>query len=120
MLKTLRTQKSAKIYRKYLKGLKSHKKTLCPLCDERVSVKSFKYWRIVKNIFPYDKIANRHDMLLPRRHISENKLNEREIAEYKKIKENYIRNTNYHYIMEANQKMASIPNHFHLHLVELK
>jgi hypothetical protein len=114
----LRTQKNDKKYKKYFKYLKDKKKG-CPLC-ERKTLKSFKYWKIMKNDFPYDKIAKKHQMIVPRRHVVENKLNLKELAELKKIKNNFIHKARYDYIIEATNINKSLPNHFHLHLILLK
>jgi hypothetical protein len=38
----------------------------CVLCA-RESVHEFKNWRIIENIFPYDKIAKLHHMVIPKK-----------------------------------------------------
>ena len=113
-LPSFRTVKSTKKYLKHLK--KRAKGDICPLCRERKTIKKFKYWRIIENDFPYDKIAKIHQMIVPRRHISEDELNKKELDEFKKIKKKHIVK-NYDYISEGMAK--SIPNHFHLHLIVL-
>ena len=114
-LPSFRTVKSTK---KYLKHLKNRAlDNICPLCRERKTIKKFKYWRIIENDFPYDKIAKIHHMVVPFRHISECKLNKKELNEFRKIKQKYIAK-NYDHISKGMAK--SIPNHFHLHLIVLK
>ena len=122
MLKTLRTTKTESIYQKHLESLKRSKidKKLCPLCEEQSLVKSFKYWKIIRNAFPYDKISSKHDMILPFRHVVENKFNKKELAEFKKIKNNFINKSDYNFIIETTLTKKTIPNHFHLHLITLK
>lgn len=110
-----RTQKNEN---KYIKELKN-KRSECPICD-RVGLKTFKYWKIIKNDFPYDRIAKKHDMLVPIRHVIENDLNQKELDELRKIKNSFIKDSNYDYIIESNYKMKSLPTHFHLHLIVLK
>ena len=90
----------------------------CPLC-KAPTVHAFTYWRVVKNRFPYDKIAGQHDMLIPKRHITEAEITEDEWHELAKLKTDFI-HPNYQFIIEATYKMKSIPAHFHLHLIVLK
>jgi hypothetical protein len=56
-------------------------------------------------------------MLIPIRHTAD--INEEEQAEFQEIKKSYI-NHHYRYIMEATHPTKSIPQHYHLHLVEIK
>ena len=92
----------------------------CSLCRE-TSLKSFKYWKIIENDFPYDRIADKHHMLVTIRHTAENNLNGNESAELSEIKEGYINESmEYDYIMEAVQSKKTIPGHFHLNLIRLK
>ncbi|PIR86911.1 MAG: hypothetical protein COU11_03595 [Candidatus Harrisonbacteria bacterium CG10_big_fil_rev_8_21_14_0_10_49_15] len=91
----------------------------CALC-ERESLKEFRFWRVIKNEFPYDRVAETHDMLIPKRHTGEGGLTEEERKELWEIKCGEYINNNYHFIMEAVTKIKSIPNHFHLHLTKIK
>lgn len=115
-MSTPRLKKSEEKYQKYLKN---NKNTKCPLCY-RVRLKTFKYWKLIKNNFPYDKIAKKHHMIVPIRHTTEDGLTPKEILEYKKIKKNFINKSDYTTIMEATHKTKSLPNHFHLHLIVIK
>jgi hypothetical protein len=117
-MSTLRTKKTEDKYERYKKNKKSH--ALCPLCTDK-ALKSFKYWKILRALFPYNRIAKRHHMIVSIRHVKENKLNQKELMELKNIKKNFInKKGGYHYIMEAVQKHKTIPDHFHLHLITLK
>lgn len=89
---------------------------VCRLCEEDIKM-NFMHWRLVPNRFPYDRAFEPHDMLIPIRHTAT--LNEEEKAEFELIKESYI-DRHYHYIMEATHPTKSIPQHYHLHLVEIK
>lgn len=80
-------------------------------------MQSFKFWKLVPNEFPYDKITKIHDMLVPLRHTVE--INDEELAELLELRNTYI-NQHYRYIMEATNRTKSIPTHFHLHLIEIK
>lgn len=112
---SFRTKKSEEKYYKHLKN----KKGGCPMCD-RSGLKTFKYWKIIKNRFPYDRIAKKHNMLVPIRHVVEDDLNQKELIEFKKIKNSFLKDSDYDYIMEASPKIKSMPTHFHLHLIVLK
>lgn len=112
----LRTQESEEKYKKliaagYLTGG-------CKLC-EASSLRDFEYWRIIRNDFPYDLIAQVHDMIVPKRHVKENDLSEEEGKEYGEIKATYIE-SNYEFILEPTLKLKTIPEHFHLHLIVAK
>jgi hypothetical protein len=86
----------------------------CPLCKEN-SIQEFVYWRVIPNNFPYDRIAKKHDMLVPKRHVKETDLTQEEKEELLRIKQDSLHE--YFYIVEAHQKQKSIPEHFHLHLL---
>ncbi len=68
MSHTFRTKETEEIYRKYRENNPIDGK--CVLCAIP-SIRDFKYWRIVKNDFPYDLISETHDMILPIRHVKE-------------------------------------------------
>lgn len=88
----------------------------CVLCT-KPSLKEFTHWRILKNDFPYDLVAEKHDMIVPKRHVKEDWLTDEEKSELFSIKEdNLIKN--YDFTLEAFGK--SIPEHFHLHLIVIK
>ena len=93
----------------------------CDLCNKSKSEskKEFRYWRIIKAKFPWDRIAKTQDLIIPKRHVTEEKLNQKEQRELLSIKPGYI-NQKYELIVEATNKMKSIPKHFHLHLVVIK
>lgn len=116
MKNTLRSEDCQSRYENHLEIHRNLGK--CPICGE-VSKKDFKYWRIIKNSFPYDRIAMLHEILLPIRHVVEADLTEEEIGEFKEIKQNYI-NGHYDLMMEPVERGKSIHDHWHLHLVVLK
>ncbi len=89
----------------------------CPLCDE-MAIKTFTYWKIIQNNFPYDLIADIHHMIVPMRHESEQGLSREEWDELYTIK--YQDLQEYDLIIEATKRKKSVPAHFHLHLVNLK
>ncbi len=111
-----RTKKTYNRYKKYIaSGAMDH---VCRLCEKK-ALKEFKYWKILKNDFPWDLIATKHDILVPKKHATEEKLSLLEIKEFKKIKKNFIEK-NYSTIAESTKKHKSIPKHFHVHLILVK
>jgi len=116
-MRLLRTKEGYERYEAYKKkgGLEGG----CALCEVD-SVKDFEYWRIIENEFPYDRIAESHDMLVPKRHIKEPEFNEDEKKELLEIKSGEYVSKNYHFIIEATKGIQSIPAHFHLHLTKIK
>jgi diadenosine tetraphosphate (Ap4A) HIT family hydrolase len=90
----------------------------CNLCKE-IPVKEFKHWKIIATKFPWSRIAQIHDMIIPKRHTIYAKLNNAEKKEYEKIKIEYIEKK-YDLIAEATEKKKTIPSHLHIHLIVLK
>lgn len=87
----------------------------CVLCS-KPALKTFDAWKIVKNDYPYDKIAVEHDMIVPLRHASQSEVTPEEWQELDSIKESYI-HPHYEWMLEATNKMKSIPSHFHIHMI---
>lgn len=87
----------------------------CALCSG-VALKSFRFWKIMENRFPYDKIAAVHHMIVPLRHASEDEVNADEWQEWKEIKHATV-GKEYDFFVEATNKKKSIPSHFHIHLI---
>jgi diadenosine tetraphosphate (Ap4A) HIT family hydrolase len=111
----LRTPEEDARYREYREegGLK-----VCRLCQDEDVIKTFKYWKIMKNNFPYDRIAQTHHMIVPLRHVPEEDITPEEWREYHEIKNTMIQD--YEFIIEATKSKKSIPGHFHLHLIIVK
>ncbi|MCE9548852.1 hypothetical protein K8Q98_00400, partial [Candidatus Nomurabacteria bacterium] len=83
----LRTKETHEKYMKFIEsGFLAEK---CGLCDDN-SIKEFNYWKIIDNLFPYDSVAKVHHMIIPKRHVVEDELNEEEKNELKEIKMGYI------------------------------
>jgi hypothetical protein len=109
---SLRSLEGKKKYQEYLKNTPSS--DVCILCEKKV-IKEFKYWKITGNLFPYDLIAESHDMIMPIRHIVETELTDEEKEEFSYIKIHLL--GEYDYIIESALKNKSIPEHFHQHLL---
>lgn len=118
-MKGLRTKKMYERYKRYRAAKFAPGE--CVLCGEAKTrtIKNFKYWRIVKTIFPWDRIVKLHHMIIPERHAVYPELTAAEKNELEKIKANYI-NKNYGVMAEATHRKKSIPDHYHLHLIVLK
>lgn len=112
---SLRTPETEERYRNEIEkgGLEK-----CALCTKE-SLHEFTHWRTLKNDFPYDRFAQRHDMIVPIRHVTGAELSSEELAELEVIKKEYI-DPNYEWVMEATHRKKSIPGHFHLHLIVTK
>ena len=91
----------------------------CNLCKKVSFIKEFKHWRIIENKFPYDRIAKVNHMIIPKRHITEKKLNNLEKKEFEIIKSGYVAKK-YEFLIECTNKRKSIPGHFHIHLIIVK
>jgi len=108
---SLRKPENEKIYqeRKKEKG--------CFICDLDMLVKKYKYWVILENKYGYDLIAEKHDLLCPKRHIStREELTVDELDELKIIREE----TGDEYDFEMWNYLArqTHPIHFHYHLIK--
>ena len=109
--------RSGKTQAAYKERLKLLPPDHCVMC-ERVPIESFAQWKVIKNHFPYDLIAETHDMIVPLRHVVEAELNDDEKAELLKIKSGHL--DRYEYVVEAMNFRKSMPEHFHLHLIVAK
>jgi len=115
-MKEFRTTKTQKQYDDYISrgGLDDG----CHICEEE-SLEKFDYWRTINNKFPYDNIADLHEMLVPKRHIDEQGLNREELHELPYLKRGYVSDY-YDAIVESTVHSRTIPNHFHIHLINFK
>ena len=117
LMKDLRTRKT---YQKYMKfKAKGNLADGCNLCNETKSIKEFKYWRIINNIFPWDRIAKINHMIVSKRHATHKELNTAEKKELEAVKYGYIEK-NYEIIVDVVNRNKTIPGHFHTHLITLK
>lgn len=110
---SLRTPEGKKRYQEYMQNTPTS--DTCVLCD-KPTIREFEYWKITGNAFPYDLIAQSHDMIMPIRHTTEIELTNAEKEEFLKIKLDILEEV-YDYIIEATLKNKSIPGHFHQHLI---
>ena len=113
----LRSEQMMQKYREYQKT--DFKPGTCTLCDKAPAVQDFKYWKIAENIFPWDRIAQVQDMLLPKRHVTYSELTAEEKKEFEDIKQTYVEE-HYDITAEATNRIKTIPEHFHVHLIIIK
>jgi len=81
-------------------------------------LRSWEYWVIIPNSFPYDQIAKKHDMLVPKRRFAYIRdATDEERHEYYAIKKELDRASEYESIMENFSHSRSARGHFHAHLI---
>jgi hypothetical protein len=112
-LPTFRTKETEEKY--YLDKCNPNTPEGCAICAKEPILK-FKYWKIIENSFPYDRISTLHHMIAPLRHTKFGDINQVELDELKEIRDNEIDKT-YGCIIESTSLTQSIPKHFHLHLI---
>ncbi len=80
----------------------------------------WKFWKLLTNKFPYDKIAISHDMIVPKRKFGSLKdASGDEIAELEDIKIELA--DNYDCFLETSYSRArSIKTHYHLHCIAIR
>lgn len=114
MIISLRSRKTEEQYKK---AIENGELNICPLCTAE-PLQTFTHWKIIKNKFPYDTIAEEHHMIVPHRHCTYDSLTTGEIKELTSIKKEVY--NSYHYLLEGLGNNVSIPDHSHLHLLKLK
>jgi len=119
-----RTKETLAKYYAFIKERKSAGGTPpCRFCKEILPDEkySFKYWKILHNNFPYDNIAELHDMLIPKRHFAdETEMNADEREELIDIKVRIIPGMQAYDTMIENFKKMRSMEHYHIHLIKLK
>jgi diadenosine tetraphosphate (Ap4A) HIT family hydrolase len=113
----LRTEEGNRCYAEHKKAAGPNAAQFSDI-QER-TIREFEHWYLIENLFPYDKIATVHHLLIPKREVAfgepmlpgeeEELLRiKKELApEYDAMTENFPRN-------------QSVPGHFHLHLLVYK
>ena len=114
---TLRTEETEQKYQKYKD--EGQLANGCNLCDKAPTIKEFKYWKIVETLFPWDRIARVQHMIVPKRHVVYEDLNKKEKKEFDEIRREYIEQE-YEIMAESTDRIKTIPQHFHVHLIVLK
>lgn len=110
---TMRTKEMIKKYEAHKRALDPN--VPCELCTKE-PLQTFQYWKITDCMFPWDKIAETHHLILPLRHATDLELTAAEWQELHEIKQKHLQAA-YEVIAEATNKKKSIPGHWHLHLI---
>ena len=116
MSRSLRTDKTREAYKAFHEA--EEKEDICKICEAK-SLHEFEHWRIITNDFPYDRISEKHSMLVPKRHAKEIELTDTEKKELFQLKSHDIINE-YNYILEATKRRITNVDHYHLNLIQTK
>ncbi len=112
--------RSSKGNERYFRCLKAGKveKTFFATCKR---TRTFKYWFITKNEYPYDQIAKRHDLIAPKRKFAASSdMTKAERDEFEKIKKLFTKSEEYDVVMENIPHQRTIRDWHHLHLIKFK
>lgn len=99
------------------KKLEAHIQVGCLFCNSTPS-DIFNYWEIRQNDFPYDAVTKKHDIIYLKRHSKF--ANEQEKKELGVIMRAIRQFGVYEAQLESLDEQASIPNHYHVHLITFK
>jgi hypothetical protein len=114
----LRSEETASRYEVEIEERK-HSAHICPLCEFEDVIREFEHWVIMKNKFPYDRYFSKSDMLVSRRHAAEDAITDKERDEYHYIRTHML-GDEYDTVMNHLPKQKSLPNHYHVHLIQIK
>lgn len=113
--------------RKYAESKKNGQNQLSTTDDGRIIydvdkfscyIKEYQYWHMVSNEFPYDRVAEDHDLLIPKRvFATSQEMNDQERDELEQIKHEL--QSQYHCVVE-NLSAKSILDHHHIHFIKWK
>lgn len=112
----LRTEATAE---RYVAEQMNNPHRACPLCLYEGVEREFTYWVLMKNKFPYDRYFSKSDMLVLRRHASEQEVTDAERAELFTIRTEIL-TSEYDSVMDHLPRQKSIPGHYHVHLIEIR
>ena len=108
--------RSERLWKQYLSR---PKRKWCFLCAETTT--KWGYWRVIPNQYPYDNIAEKHDLLTPVRHVAtEAELTAEETAELRQIKAHLTQSGEYDVFWWNFPQAQTCPDHLHYHLLLLK
>lgn len=118
---TLRKPATEKQYAKRRQEMKELHTEGCAIC--RIpTIEGFplmQYWRVVRNEFPYDKIAERSYMFMPKRCIALwSDLTSEEVSEWNWFRQE-MGKYGINFSMWSSPVTQSVPMHYHEHLIRL-
>ncbi len=89
--------------------------------DEEKIIREYTHWYIIPNLFPYDNVAEVHDMLVPKRVFGTlSEANNSERREYETICAQLETEGYYDSLIANFSKHRSVCKHLHLHLIVWK
>lgn len=110
-----RSDECVKRYREHRAKIKDADLTKLP------QVERWGHWILVKNEYPYDRIAQKHCLLVPLRSFAEDEeMNGAERKELFMIKKWFARNKSFDILCESLPHDRSVPGVYHLHCMGLK
>ena len=90
----------------------------CFFCVAKTE-KQFLFWKLLKNDFPYDKIAAVHKALSPLRHVPDkHDLYPEEIKELEEILDSLEKEKIFDSMIINFTKNRTIADHYHIHLIK--
>lgn len=120
----LRTKETFNRYKTFRENQKTGKHSSSCLLCQKISKETnlnFVHWKILFNDFPYDNIADTHDLLVPIRHFSdESEMTETEKEELLDIKTRILPHLKIYDTMLENFREWRTVDHFHVHLLKIK
>lgn len=89
--------------------------------DQERVLRTFEYWYVIENLYPYDLITKEHHMLVPKRVFGKmSECTREEWNEYKLLLNLFEEEGHYNAILENFSSGRSIMKHLHLHLLVYK
>ncbi len=115
---SLRKKETQEAYRKLMKQRDALEVPRIDIASEK-KIREFEHWILIKNKFPYDRVAKKHDLLFPRRVFTEDKdISGAEREELREIKKEL--QSEYDIAFESFSHSKSIRGHFHIHFISFK
>jgi len=87
--------------------------------EDETILREFEHWVIIRNRFPYDRMARTNDMLVSRRPLpSRHDGSHKEQSEYEDIMQLLAAEDFYDAYMENFPKIKSVKKYVHIHLIQ--
>jgi len=117
---TPRQTKTEEAYQEFKKELNGDTSLLESFnFDNEIILREFDHWVIIKNRFPYDKMARTNDMLVSKQPLSSRHDGTREEqSEYETIMRLLAEEDFYDAYMENFPKIKSVKRYVHVHLIQ--
>ena len=114
-LRNIFVLRTPQMLEEYAKHVKKNKGSMAFFFSSP-AIKSWEYWRLIKNDFPYDVLAGKHHILTPKRIFAEDiDMTNGERKELSRIKAEL--NDDYDSMIENFIRNRTFRTHYHLHLI---